>query len=79
MTDPVSKCIFCDKSRLESQIVLENKTCLFIDSVEFVPNGVLTGSGMIIPKTHRETPFDLSDDEIRDTFFLLHEVKKYLD
>lgn len=77
--NPVSGCEFCDKNRLASQIVLENKTCLFINSIDFVPEGVLTGSGMIIPKSHKETPFDLSDEELKDTFSLLKEVKKYLD
>lgn len=79
MSNIVSDCNFCDKERLAPQIVLENTTCLFIDNVEYVPDGVLTGSGMIIPREHRETPFDLTEEEVRDTFALLHEVKRHLD
>jgi histidine triad (HIT) family protein len=34
---------------------------------------------MIVPKEHRETVFDLNNDEISDTFVLLKSVKAYLD
>ena len=32
-----------------------------------------------MPFAHKETPFDLSEEEWADTFSLLKEVKKYLD
>ncbi len=57
------------------EIVLENALCFFLQS-----NGeVLPGSGMIIPKAHRPTVFDLTPDEWTATFELLQRVKAYLD
>ncbi|MBC8591158.1 HIT family protein [Lachnospiraceae bacterium NSJ-29] len=43
------------------------------------PQEVLIGSGVIVPKEHRQTVFDLSEDEWNATFELLQEVKVYLD
>jgi diadenosine tetraphosphate (Ap4A) HIT family hydrolase len=40
---------------------------------------VLIGSGVIVPKEHRETIFDLSRDEWNSMFELLQEAKLYLD
>jgi diadenosine tetraphosphate (Ap4A) HIT family hydrolase len=43
------------------------------------PEEVLIGSGVIVPKEHRETVFDLSKDEWNATFELLQEVKLFID
>jgi len=43
------------------------------------PQEVLVGSGIIVPKAHRETVFDLSEEEWNATFGLLQEVKIFLD
>jgi diadenosine tetraphosphate (Ap4A) HIT family hydrolase len=56
-------------------IILESTHCAFISN----PDRVLTGSGMIVPKTHRETVFDLTQEEFNDTFVLLQKVKRRLD
>jgi diadenosine tetraphosphate (Ap4A) HIT family hydrolase len=40
---------------------------------------VLTGSGLVIPKAHRETVFDLTEAEWSATFALLLRVKDRLD
>lgn len=40
---------------------------------------MLIGSGLIIPKAHRATVFDLTDTEWTATFSLLGEVKRLLD
>lgn len=37
------------------------------------------GAGRIVPKIHRETVFDLTQDEWDATYQLLQEVKLYLD
>ena len=69
-------CIFCSiENDLEQKIVLSNQHCLFLQK----PQEVLIGSGVIIPKEHRKTVFDLSEDEWKATFQLLQEVKEYLD
>ena len=41
--------------------------------------GSLKHSGVIIPKKHRETVFDLTPDELEATFVLLAEVKSWMD
>jgi len=69
-------CLFCSVEKdLEQKVVLSNKYCMFLQK----PQEVLIGSGVIVPKNHRETIFDLSKDEWDSTFELLHEVKIYLD
>lgn len=44
-----------------------------------LPQEVLIGSGVIVPKEHRETLFDLTREEWNDTHSLLLDVKNYLD
>jgi histidine triad (HIT) family protein len=39
----------------------------------------LEGSGLIVPKKHRETVFDLTQEEWNATYTLLRDVKEYLD
>lgn len=55
--------------------MLENAHCLFLQ----IPQPVLVGSGLIVPRTARETVFDLSPEEWAATFDLLREVKALLD
>ncbi len=69
------ECPFCPPFLDATQIVLENTHCLFLQQSETV----LIGSGIIIPKKHRETVFDLTEEEWQDTFKLLHYVKILLD
>ncbi len=69
-------CPFCHLEQGEEQrVVLENEHCQFLQ----VPQEVLIGSGIIIPKEHRETVFDLSQAEWTATFSLLQQVKALLD
>jgi diadenosine tetraphosphate (Ap4A) HIT family hydrolase len=56
MTD----CLFCSiENDLEQKIIISNEYCMFLQK----PQEVLIGSGVIIPKEHRETLFDLYEDE----------------
>lgn len=66
-------CIFCNYK--EDEVIYEGEfvVCLTI------PEKVLIGSCIIIPKTHRETVFDLSDEEWAETRTMITKVKKYLD
>lgn len=69
-------CLFCTIEKdLEQKSIISNKYCVFL----LKPQEVLIGSGVIIPKEHRETVFDLSKDEWIATYELLQEVKIYLD
>lgn len=53
------------------------------DLVQFVMDeryqGALKHSGIIIPIAHRTTLFDLTGDQLRATFDLLHTVKAWMD
>ncbi|HLV35361.1 MAG TPA: HIT family protein [Spirillospora sp.] len=72
MTD----CPLCPPRVVEEQtIVLENEHCLFIQQ----PQKILVGSGLIIPRQHRETVFDLTPEEWAATYELLHQAKALLD
>ncbi|NLV91750.1 MAG: HIT domain-containing protein [Firmicutes bacterium] len=70
------QCPFCyPESDPEQSIVLANELCYFLQR----PQPVLVGSGVIVPKKHRETVFDLTKDEWEATFRLLQEAKALLD
>ncbi|GAA0716403.1 HIT family protein [Clostridium malenominatum] len=72
----MKNCIFCSiENDLEQKVVISNRYCIFLQK----PQEVLIGSGVIVPKHHRETVFDLTEDEWIATFELLHEVKRFLD
>jgi diadenosine tetraphosphate (Ap4A) HIT family hydrolase len=69
-------CPLCNPESDKNQtIVLSNEHCLFVQK----PQEVLIGSGLIVPKKHKETVFDLSEEEWQATYELLHEAKKLLD
>ncbi|MEN8173650.1 MAG: HIT family protein [Chloroflexota bacterium] len=68
-------CPFCPPAVIQEQVILENKYCLFLQQDE----PVLIGSGLIIPRAHRETAFDLSAEEWAATFSLLQRVKALID
>jgi len=70
------KCPFCEPQLYEIEnIVLENEHCLFIQQ----PQPILIGSGLIIPRVHREMVFDLTTEEWLATRDLLQRVKTLLD
>jgi histidine triad (HIT) family protein len=72
-------CPFCQNEIYEKEGILRNRTCIFLSGSGYNPEGVLVGAGIIIPFSHKETPFDLNEDEIQDMFSLLNEAKQYLD
>ena len=77
----MKNCIFCHL-HLESEqnIILENEHCLFLQLTEAQQQGIpLAGAGVIVPKRHAETIFDLTTEEWQSTYALLHEAKKFLD
>jgi diadenosine tetraphosphate (Ap4A) HIT family hydrolase len=72
-------CSFCDFEgfrRFGSPVYIENELCLFANSDE---GDVLRGSGIIVPKAHRRTVFDLTPVEVSATFELLNQAKDQLD
>lgn len=68
-------CPFCPPKVNDNDILLENQLSLFID----LKHPILQGSGIIIPRAHQESVFDLTEEEIAATFSLLTEVKALLD
>lgn len=69
------KCPFCDPTVLERETVLANEYCIFLQQ----PQVILPGSGLIIPRRHCATPFELTPQEWHASFALLHDVKRHLD
>ncbi|QPC48332.1 HIT family protein [Mangrovibacillus cuniculi] len=69
-------CPFCKLELIKQQrVVLENEHCRFLQ----MPQEILAGSGVIVPKEHRETLFDLTKEEWDATYDLLGQVKEILD
>ncbi len=66
-------CPFCNLAT--SEIVFGNEHAIFIQTEQ----PILIGSGLIIPRSHRPTVFDLTDVEWRETYTLLQHVKTFLD
>jgi histidine triad (HIT) family protein len=73
-------CPFCDVDGLRagSAIFLERDQCVFANS-EHLEGEFLRGSGVIVPKAHRPTVFELTPEEVEETFALLREVRPLLD
>lgn len=74
-------CIFCHPELEPTQkIILSNEHCWFLQLEQYQQKGIqLEGSGVIVPKLHRETAFDLTIDEWNAIYTLLQDVKDYLD
>lgn len=74
-------CVFCDLDSLRSRSVIspiESDHCLFVNS-EDLDGDFLRGSGVIIPRKHRLTVFDLTPDEVQESFALLRQARPLLD
>lgn len=69
-------CPLCNPEMIEDQkTVLANEHCLFLQMTQ----KVLKGSGLIVPREHRPTLFELTEEEWQSTYSLLKEVKELLD
>ena len=65
-------CPHCD---LGGRVVLENDLCLFLQWQQ----PVLVGSGLIVPREHRRTLFDLTAEEWASSWSLLRAARDHLD
>lgn len=71
-------CPFCNPHKdKEQNIVFENETCYFLQHNNY--QEVLEGSGLIVPKKHQITAFELTKEEWNDTYELLQRAKECLD
>ncbi|WP_017186580.1 HIT family protein [Alkalibacillus haloalkaliphilus] len=77
----VNGCVFCNlELEPRQKVMLSNEHCMFLQMEHFqVKGSQLEGAGLIVPKQHRETAFDMTQEEWNATYTLLQEVKKYLD
>lgn len=72
----VENCVLCYPEIMPEQTMrLSNDNCMFFQ----IHQDILKGSGIIVPKKHRVNVFELTEEEVADTFKLLKEVKKLLD
>ena len=71
-------CPFCVWSNDPAQhLVRRNRLAAFLQSD--ATQGALIGSGVIVPIRHAETVFDLTADEVAETFSLLGEVRAWME
>lgn len=68
-------CPFCESNVNQNEILFSNEHCLFLQGND----PILIGSGLIVPRQHRSTVFELESEEWTATFALLDQVKQYLD
>src|SRR5688572_18871591 len=74
----MNDCVFCRwADDPANNVVCRNDAAVFLQNKKY--QGSLIGSGVIIPITHAETAFDLTQDEVRATFALLVDVKKWME
>ncbi len=71
----MNDCPFCENQIDRNEVILENDLCIFLRR----ENTILIGSGLIIPRAHRETVFDLTPEEWSATHSMIHQAKKLLD
>lgn len=69
-------CPYCNITNdLSHEVIISNERCIYT----LLKEQEIKGAGIIVPKEHRETVFDLTQDEWAATYELLQEVKLYLD
>jgi len=71
-TGPMSEadCEFCPP-RVNDHVVVENETCVGLRDRKQTP--------LVVARAHRRTAFDVTAEEVRDTFDLLHLPKAMVD
>lgn len=69
-------CIYCNMSQsVDHEIFLSNDYCKY----SLLKEQEIKGAGIVVPLNHKETVFDLSQEEWNATYQLLQEVKEYID
>lgn len=74
-------CHFCDLDAFRSaEVCIENDHCMYASSHDpRTDPDILPGSGIILPRAHRETPFDFTVEEWSATHELLLKAKASLE
>ncbi len=69
-------CIYCNITQgNHHEIIMGNDHCVY----SLLKDQEIDGAGIIVPRNHKETVFDLSLEEWNATYQLLQEVKNYID
>ncbi|WP_343781109.1 HIT family protein [Alkalibacillus silvisoli] len=79
--DYVNDCVLCNPTlEPNQQVVFSNVYCMFLQLEQSKVKRIqLEGAGLIVPRKHRETVFDLTREEWEATYDLLKQVKTYID
>lgn len=77
----MKKCELCNINlNLNQKIIFENEHSLFLQLVDYQEQDVLLeGCGIIIPKSHRATVFDLTREEWASMYDLISTVNSHID
>lgn len=80
-SSPMLYCVFCERTPLrEADVYIENEWCVYASSRDSRdPPEVLPGSGIIVPKAHKPSPFDFTPEEWAATHSLLLKAKAIQD
>jgi histidine triad (HIT) family protein len=70
-------CPYCPIDDPDANILFERELVLYMENPKY--QGALKHSGVIIPRQHRDTLFDMTRDEVAATFELLLTVKAWMD
>jgi diadenosine tetraphosphate (Ap4A) HIT family hydrolase len=70
-------CPFCPKPELDATVAFQDDLVAYV--VDERHQGALKHSGLIVPRRHAETVFDLTEAEALATFRMLARVKAWLD
>jgi len=75
----MNDCVFCERTALrEADVYIENEWCVYASSRDPTdPPDVLPGSGIIVPKAHRPSPFGFIPEERAATHDLLSRRKPF--
>jgi histidine triad (HIT) family protein len=73
----VTECVFCDPDLLRAaEVCIEDEHCVYASTRDpRDPPDVLPGCGIIVPKAHRGSPFDLTSEEWSSVHDLLLAAK----
>ncbi len=72
-------CDFCDAAAFhDAELFVENDLCFYASTIT-PGDGLLPGSGLAVPRSHRESPFQLTPGEWVATRSVLLEAKTLID
>lgn len=77
--DSETRCEFCDVELFHAAGVFIESELSFFAANSAGARQVLPGSGIICPRAHRESPFELTAEEWADTQAMLLQAKSALD